>query len=563
MKNFFQKIMYITKQSKSAFIITFSLGFMLFLYAPLEILFNNMDSFWFDMYMLIPPMAIVFAFTVLTGCIIIIITHLLNRKAYIILTACLFIAYICTYIQGNYLVKNLPRLDGTLIEWDKYTTDRLACIILWTVCITITCILLQKIGFQKFQKFVTYICVFITLILFVTLTVICINTKGYQKKPTLCTSDKNLFTYSEDTNFIIFVVDSMDARDVHSLLSSDSITGKEYRNIFDDFTFYYNMMGGYPFTGYSVPLLLSGEWYENSIPSQEYFNHAYLDSPLFQELEDRSYQINVYYDGLQPKDEKYFCFSNVLPSERTSVFHPTFAILNIKLVGLKYLPFDFKKYCTLDNGDFDAAIFLQFRHPAESASEFTPYNTVFYDNTLHRELTTVSDKQFKYIHIEGAHNPFQYNKNVEYIQNGTYQDNLEACMTIINAYLQKLKDADVYDNSVIIIMADHGFDSSADHDITNSYFYRQNPVFFVKGIDEHHSLSESSAPVSFVDLQDAYVKLMTGNVGSDIFDYKEGDSRERRWLYYDGGEQMTEYIQTGDAWNASTLRATENKYPAY
>ena len=35
--------------------------FMLFLYAPLELLFTNQDEFWFDAYILVPIMFVAFA----------------------------------------------------------------------------------------------------------------------------------------------------------------------------------------------------------------------------------------------------------------------------------------------------------------------------------------------------------------------------------------------------------------------------------------------------------------------------------------------------------------------
>ena len=551
----------ILKNCQTALVLTFSLGFMLFIYAPLEIYFNNQSSFWYDMYMLVPPMALVTLASIIGGFLLIIVFYVTTPKLYHALTIALFIVYICTYIQGNFLVSCLPRLDGTPIAWENFDSERLKCIILWISVTTGSLLIIKKAGISKFLTLSKYIAIFITLMLSFTLITLCFTTEGYKNKSTLCTSDKNLFTYSEDTNFVIFLLDSMDSRNVKLMLNDQNSNHEYYNTIFEDFTYYDNMMGGYPFTLFSVPLLLSGQWYEYNMPIDDFFYNTYMNAPLFQTLSKEGYQLDIYYESLTPYTEDYFRFSNVLPSAESSLFHPTFAVLNIKLVGLKYAPFDLKKYCTLDNGDFDSAIFLQFRQPIENHKAFTPYNDVFYNNILNAQIETINNKCFKYIHIEGAHNPFQYNKNVERIQNGTYQDNLEACMTIINAYLTKLKENDVYDNSIIIIMADHGFDSSAGDDILNSYFYRQNPVFFVKGINEHHPLQISSAPVSFSDLGDAYTKLINASKGDTIFPYQETDMRKRRWLYYDGGEYMTEYYQYRNAWDIDSLKESGITYP--
>lgn len=334
-----------------------------------------------------------------------------------------------------------------------------------------------------------------------------------------------------------------------------------YHTLFEDFTFYDNMMGGYPFTGNSVALLLSGEWYENNMPSADYFDSVFKHAMLFDEMEKNSYELNLYYTGLNNPDEDYYRFNNIMPSAENTLFSIRFIKPYAKLIGLKYLPFDLKRFCTTGDENFDAAFTSDLViSPDSNYSIYSPDNAAFYKNVCSNSIKYSSSNQFKYIHVDGAHAPFKYDKEMNTISEATYQTSLEASMTIIDKYLQKLKNANVYDNSVIMIMADHGYDNQSD-DIVNSYFYRQNPMFFVKGIDEHHDLQLSSAPVSFVDLNDAYINLLNGKPGSDIFKYQEGDFRERRWLYYEGGNTpITEYYQPKEAWNRETLYATGNVY---
>ena len=42
-------------QLKPAIILIIAINFMLFIYSPLELFFNNKSSFWFDFYKLFPP----------------------------------------------------------------------------------------------------------------------------------------------------------------------------------------------------------------------------------------------------------------------------------------------------------------------------------------------------------------------------------------------------------------------------------------------------------------------------------------------------------------------------
>lgn len=48
---------------------------------------------------------------------------LINTKVYNIGLAMYFIAFISSYIQGNFLVKNLPGLDGTQPVWKDYISE--------------------------------------------------------------------------------------------------------------------------------------------------------------------------------------------------------------------------------------------------------------------------------------------------------------------------------------------------------------------------------------------------------------------------------------------------------
>lgn len=96
------------------------------------------------------------------------------------------------------------------------------------------------------------------------------------------------------------------------------------------------------------------------------------------------------------------------------------------------------------------------------------------------------------------------------IENGTYEQSIEASMTIVATYLQKLKDSGVYDNTAIMILSDHGYNIEDD----DSSEKRQHPILFVKGVGEHYDeLQISSAPISQSDYLEAYTRLLDGKQG--------------------------------------------------
>ena len=84
----------------------------------------------------------------------------------------------------------------------------------------------------------------------------------------------------------------------------------------------------------------------------------------------------------------------------------------------------------------------------------------------------------------------------------------------------------------------------------------------MKGVGEQHEFQVSKVPVSYEDLHSAFERLLDGVTGTDIFDYREGDVRQRRYLQYEvmEPEHLYEYVTTGHAWDDRAMTATGQEY---
>jgi hypothetical protein len=219
------------------------------------------------------------------------------------------------------------------------------------------------------------------------------------------------------------------------------------------------------------------------------------------------------------------------------------------------MPYDLKERCASAVDDISRLRQYDINYVC---LDFTDSNMQFYNDINELPITFTDDKCFKFIHIEGAHIPYRYDKymNVYYDYTSTYTGNVEACFTIVNAYLQKLKDSGVYDNTAVIIMSDHGYNRS-EYDVS---YGRQHAILLAKGFDEHHdTLTVSSAPVSHEEFADMTEKLLNGCNGAEISDYDEGDERERTFMFfeYKGNDHtIYEYTQTGNVDDTDTFLPT-------
>lgn len=538
----------VCKDATAGICITVAMCFLYFIYAPLELYFTNIDEFWFDLSLLLTAMGVTFLMAVVICVSVMAFLCAKVRKLYNVVTIVCAIIYIATYIQGNFLVKNLPPLDGTAIDWSEYPAERIKSIVVWIAVTVLVLLIIRIIGTDRIRMIIKWGSCGVTAMLLVTLISLCIMSKGYESKANLTASAKDLFEVSENQNFIILLLDAVDSTTFSELL----VDHPEYEDIFEDFTYYRNTMGVYSFTKHSIPFILSGDWYENDETFEQYSTNAYMESPLFDKLEEQGYKMGIYEAELLLMDERFDRFDNVLSNKWGTSSWWDFTRWQIQMAGFKYAPYDLKRICFVNPKAFQA-----LRIPPDGYEAFTDSNVEFYDMALHEELSYTSQNSFKFIHVTGAHLPFQYDADMNIIEDATYETNMEASMSIAREYLNKLRESDIYDNSIIIVMADHGF-SSADYE----ELYRQNPILFVKGIGERHVMQTSLAPVSFVDLQEAYLRLLNSKDSTEIFDCKEGEERKRRYLFYHYNDEssMYEYEQTGMAWNRKTFLPTGIEY---
>lgn len=545
---------------KPAISVTVAACFMVFIFAPLEMYLSNPNEFWYDAYLLFPFVIKDFLFFAAISLGGFVISYFLGDIVYMAALYCYFTCFIALYIQGNFWIKDLPPFNGTEVNWSLYRSDMIKCALVWALIAVVILALLLALKSKRFKTLVFAVSTFFFLMLASTLTVLGINGGLLEQKQFVKFTKNDQFEMSTDTNFIILVLDAIDETCFWQIWEKHP----EYEEAMADFTFYNNAMSGYGYTDHSLPLMLSGEWYENREPYEDYMMRVYRDSPFFNRLEEQGYALSFYDDELQFEvgvmDGE---FANMTYAKSTLWDADLFNKRLIKMTGVKYAPYFLKPFCWFNPDKIN-----QQEMGAEGEELFKWANGDFYEDVQNGEVTYVDGKRFKLIHLMGAHVPFKYDQYVNEIEDADYFTCIESSMTVTMEYLDLLREEGVYDNSVILIMSDHGYNISGDavsipqrDENPNG---RQHPILFVKGLNERHEMRISGAPISFEDLVGAYYKLMDGALSDACFEYEEGDERERRYLLYKylGEDHMVEYSQKGYAGDESTLVPTGRVFDA-
>lgn len=528
-------------------ILDFVLCFMLFIYEPIIAYSSNVNDYWFNFKDMIVNniilFLIVFSIIFLFNLLFYFISKKLDKpfiyNLYIII---FFVGFIDIYIQGNYLAGSLPTLDGSPILWNNYINQNIISILFLVLVILVNIILYRKFN-AKYDKIVFYSSLLVFAMIFVSLiSTLFTNKEIYVEKGNYASTNENINVLSSNKNFLVLLIDCVDSKKFDEVIKENN---KE--NIFKDFTYYPDTLSTYGFTRDSIPFIFSGIWYEAQVPYSKYYLQAFDDSKLFNMLKKQKYDLNIYDDELQILNNDKYDVKNI-KIVNSKINFLSFVKQEVKYVLFKYLPFPLKKYSSIESMDYNKCKI----NVDNDNTLFNWSDQKYYDLLDNIELQ--ENNYFQFVHIEGGHLPYDLNENVDTIENGTYDDKLLATITIIDKYLTRIKESDQYNNSVIIILSDHGFN---DYESVG----RQNPALYIKGINEYHDkMLISDKKVSYVDLNDSiYQDLLNGKKSFELLSDID-DTRIRRYLYYKDYDKMIEQTLDGHAWETDKLKSTGVRY---
>lgn len=531
--------------------------YMFCFFEPLQLYFTNIEEYWYDIYNLAPVCTLLFCIAFAGMTLLLGLIGLVQEKLWKISYLGLGIVFVCSYIQGNYMAGRLPILDGNAVDWHRYDDQRIACIALWSIVILITLLICRKKKMHCAVEAYRWISLFILGILLFTNVTTCVMKQGMMDKGKFSVTYKNFMTMSKNgKNFVILLLDSVNGEEMEQWIETDA----EIREKMKDFTYYNNLMAGYPTTLHSIYQIIGGGWYECTEAINDYRTRVLLTAPIFDALEEQGYVEGMYTDEAPfLENEGLYRFDNYekLQAKFSSVWK--FVKVEMRMVGLKYMPYDLKRRCLVLPEE------LSDLKAVEDGKD-APYeelNEVFLEY-MQKPFDMTEENVFRFIHLWGAHAPYVYDRQLNRLPKETdYYETVGATVNMAMTYIDKLKKEGIYDNTAIIVLSDHGFNSEPCEEYHYNPYGRQHAILFIKGFQEQREeMKISNAPIAMEDLADAYLELLQGKKGDDVFPFHEGEERERRFLWYVLPESLkfTEYIQHGQAGDMDTLLPTGRHY---
>ncbi len=398
----------------------------------------------------------------------------------------------------------------------------------------------------------------IILVQIFTLITLAITNDGLSREDEYVSTTIDEFNLSKNENFIILMLDSFDSNAFDYILEDDNTD--EYMTILRDFTYFPNTLADYSYTDLAFPAILTGEKYYNDITYGEYLTYAYKKSPLLNRLESDNWDCGVYTTSLFANNDDTLKIDNCRRIRRTVSSHRRLAGFMYRFVGYRYLIQPLKRYFWFYPEDMKISL---TDTGISGVYTFNFNNIIFYDS-IDDMQATMEDKSFHLYHIDGTHPPFDL--TIDFVDNGAdnwnedgIYDEARAMMVLIDKFCNKLRMLNIYDDSNIIIMADHGYLQK-----------RQSPIFMIKSKGANHPFeAETDIQLSYSDLQGIFLNILDGQSDTEsIVDIPRGN-RERIYKYYKWNvnlgydsyaRDLTEYKVFGDCREVENLQPTGNVY---
>lgn len=507
--------------------------FMFCVFAPFEIYLSSKSEFFFEGYEMISFFVLCLGAAFVGLSVINIICMLIGPKIHNLFFAVLFSLGLAFYIQGNYIQADYGVLDGNSINWQDYKVEGLISHGLFILLLVLGIVLLKKAEITKYMKFCSGVSVCVVLVQLVTLATLMLTSGGLGKEPVYVSTTEGEFSYSPNENMFVILLDTFDARVMNELLQSED--AEMCKEVLTDFTYYPNTVAMYSNTKFAVPNILSDVEATDDMTYEEYIFEAFREeeNDFYKLLAEKSWDCRMYSDVQLPDVSEDLAFENINQYTLTVSSHRRLVMYMVKLVGFRYMPQCLKEYFWFYSDDMKDMIDIE----SETEDIFYWGNTEFYEG-IDSINTENKDGLFAFYHLEGTHLPFYTTRDMVRTKTemGINEEGL-AMMNMLNKFFSKLKELGIYDSSIIVVMADHGH-----------YDYHQNPVFMVKGINEHHEFEQSDNCFTYENVQETWFNLLYGLTGEAAVVIDEDDD-EQRIFYEVDKEELSEMLITDDVTN--------------
>jgi hypothetical protein len=374
-----------------------------------------------------------------------------------------FLAAICSllWIQGNILVWDYGLMDGRAIDWAEATWRGWLDSALW-IGVLLGVFLFRR----RLEKPILYVAV-ATFVLPLTASVIlgiqnASDLRAKSAESPSADAIKEVYRFSSKQNVLHIIMDGFQS-DVFEELLNEEGEGRRLASALEGFVFFKENIGAFRLTHMSIPAILSGKIYRNHIPRHDFLEEGVGGKTIVNAAYDAGYEVDLVFPLSLFEIYMRSKHTNAYAVPRTDHLSARDYELDesAKLIDLsvfRMAPHFLKEYVYNDQ------LWLFQSFLVDSGYKRLRF---FAHNAFLRRLrdNMTADRPapvYKLLHLMLSHYPMVANENCEYAgrvlkrTRATVKVQARCSLGNVVRLLEGMKELGVYDDALIVLMADHG-----------------------------------------------------------------------------------------------------------
>lgn len=479
---------------------------------------------------------------------------LVRGRAREILLALALVLNVGIYLQSQILLWDYGLLDGTEIPWNKFRMPFAVDLGVWFALIFSALFFSGRLLRHAFPIFSV-----LGLIYAANVAYEAIMFKGVWHSAHK--TEGTMFRFSKKQNVIFLVLDTFASPAFNRILEEDA----QYKEIFSDFVYFRNTVASFPTTAMSIPAILSGTVYDNSLPMTDFSRNVMANS-LPNLLYDHGYGADLvtlghYCYWLKTKSCTSLQIANSEDYRRAET-QEALRLLDLSL--FRASPQTLKRYIYNDH-----EWRLQRAFQARKGPAIHTQSLDFMDTLERSAELSLDGPVFKFFHLMIPHQPYRldaecsYTTMYKHYTQRNFGIQSRCALKLAHRLLEVLRNLEAYDNSTIVILADHGAKLKF-NDVSGKKGFPQIgsalPLLLIKPAGRRAAFEISHAPAALADLPKTIADLLqirSDFPGMSVLEMgevkRERVFRNYVWRHKYWGSAflppMQEFVIDGDAWN--------------
>ncbi len=467
-------------------------------------------------------------------------------------TVCVVVAIgLGCFMQALFLNATLPSADGTAFHLADHVGITIIDTLVW-VGLFVGLLLFNARKTPIARVFLPFLCVLLFMVQLVSTVGIANDERAEVEAmddPIVMTTE-GLNEVGAEGDVTVFVLDMFDTTYLDEVLATDPSALDE----FTGFTLFRNSTGSLIPTRFGLPFLLTNSWPDPNESFEEFEATRYAESPFLGDIANAGYEIGIYTDTVDRSAVADYAM-NIYPTHGREFDEAPLWMALEKMSLFREMPWLLKPLFWFYTGDLNVG----------SLDEYTSDNATYYANIFENGLTVSEDapRTFRFIHTEGAHWPYDMDANGNTIpEQPTVAEQAQGVINYVEEYLKELKRLGLYDQTAIIITADHGrWDAGV-----APMWAATSPIFLVKPVETPEEAAQplqvSTVPTGHLDYAATVISAVGGDsaaYGPTAFEVPDAPRDRYFWyLTHDGHTdfELLEYLVQGDALDFGTWSPT-------